>query len=96
MANWFDGKVALVTGAGSHWQSLDPKICRARGKMIVASIAEEGGNETVRLICEAGGEATFVKTDVSQAKEVEALVSRTVESMGGSIAHTTTRALRET
>ncbi len=50
--------------------------------MIVANIVEEGGNETVRLIREAGGEATFVKTDVSQAKEVEALVSRTVEIYG--------------
>lgn len=83
MASWFVGKVALVTGAGSGiGRASAQKFAQEGAKVIVADIVEEGGNETVRLIREAGGEATFVKTDVSQAKEVEALVSRTVETYG--------------
>ncbi len=83
MANWFVGKVALVTGAGSGiGRASAQKFAQEGAKVIVADIVEEGGNETVRLIREAGGETTFVKTDVSQAKEVEALISRTVEAYG--------------
>ncbi len=83
MANWFVGKVALVTGAGSGiGRASAQKFAQEGAKVIVADLVAEGGNETVRLIREAGGEATFVKTDVSQAKEVETLISRTVETYG--------------
>lgn len=83
MANWFVGKVALVTGAGSGiGRASAQKFAQEGAKVIVADIVAEGGKETVRLIREAGGEATFVKTDVSQAREVEALISSTVEIYG--------------
>ena len=42
----------------------------------------EGGEETVAQIKAAGGEATFVRADVSQRADVEALVRQTVESYG--------------
>ena len=42
----------------------------------------EGGQETVRLITAAGGEGLFVKTDVSKAAEVEALIKQTVATYG--------------
>src|SRR5262249_28480070 len=42
----------------------------------------DGGQQTVHLIRENGGEATFVRTDVSQAVEVQALISKAVETYG--------------
>ena len=39
---------------------------------------EEGGQQTVHMIMENGGEATFVQVDVSQAPAVEAMISKTV------------------
>src|SRR4029434_7543525 len=42
----------------------------------------EGGEETVRIIKEAGGDALFVTTDVSKAAEVKVLIQKTVETYG--------------
>src|SRR6266487_5664459 len=80
---WFPGKVALVTGAGSGiGRASALKFAHEGAKVIVSDIVAEGGNETVRLIREAGREATFVKTDISQASDVEALVHKAVETYG--------------
>jgi NAD(P)-dependent dehydrogenase (short-subunit alcohol dehydrogenase family) len=80
---WFSGKVALVTGAGSGiGRASALKFAHEGAKVIVSDIAAEGGHETVRLIRAVGGEATFVKTDVSQASDVEALVRMAVETYG--------------
>jgi NAD(P)-dependent dehydrogenase (short-subunit alcohol dehydrogenase family) len=43
---------------------------------------EDGGQQTVHMITEQGGEAIFVRTDVSQAVEVQALISKAVETYG--------------
>ena len=83
MAGRLDGKVALVTGGGSGiGQATALIFAREGAKVVVADITVEGGEETVRQIQAAGGDATFVKTDVSQAAEVEALVNKTVETYG--------------
>ncbi len=83
MAGRLDGKVALVTGGGSGiGQATAPIFAREGAKVVVADITVEGGEETVRQIQAAGGDATFVKTDVSKAAEVETLVNKTVETYG--------------
>jgi NAD(P)-dependent dehydrogenase (short-subunit alcohol dehydrogenase family) len=43
---------------------------------------EEGGHQTVHMITENGGEATFVQVDVTSASAVEAMISKTVETYG--------------
>ena len=83
MAGRLAGKVALVTGGGSGiGQATALIFAREGAKVVVADITVDGGEETVRQIQAAGGDATFVKTDVSQAAEVEALVNKTVETYG--------------
>ena len=47
---------------------------------MVSDIVVEGSEETVQQIKAAGGEVTFVKADVSQAADVEALITKTVET----------------
>src|SRR2546426_300950 len=68
-------QMALVTGAGSGiGRATAQRFTEEGAKVIVDDIDEQDGNETVRLIGEAGGEVTFIKADVSQASEVEALI----------------------
>lgn len=68
-------KVALITGAGSGIGRAASLLFASEGaRVVVADIASEGGEETVRLIVAAGGNAVFVKTDVTD----EASVARAV------------------
>ena len=79
----FEGKVALVTGAGSGiGRASALAFARERAHVVVSDVSDEGGEETVRLIQGAGGEATFVHADVSRAGEVQALIDEVVRSLG--------------
>jgi len=83
MAGQLDGKVALVTGGGSGiGRATCLAMAREGAKVAVADVVVEGGQETVRLIQDAGGEAIFIKVDVSNAAEVEAMVQQAVASYG--------------
>jgi len=83
MAGLVEGKVALVTGGGS---GIGRQAClvfaREGAQVVVCDVAVEGGQETVGQIEQAGGRATFIRADVAQAAEVEALVAKTVETYG--------------
>lgn len=83
MAEQLNGKVVLVTGAGAGiGRAVALASAREGARVVVSDIAVEGGEETVRMIGDAGGEAVFVGADVSKAAEVEALVGGAVESYG--------------
>ena len=78
-----DGKVALITGAGSGIGRASALVFAREGaKVALADIVVEGGEETVRMVKEAGGEAFFIKADVSNAADVEAMVNTVVETYG--------------
>ena len=78
-----DGKVALITGAGSGIGRASAILFAEEGaQVVVADLNEADGAETVRLIKEAGGEAIFVPVDVRKAALVEAMVKRAVETFG--------------
>ena len=79
----FTGKVAIVTGASSGIGRTSALFYAREGaKVVVSDVNEEGGQETVRLIQAAGGEAFFIKTDVANPADCETLVKRTVEKFG--------------
>jgi NAD(P)-dependent dehydrogenase (short-subunit alcohol dehydrogenase family) len=83
MAGRVEGKVALVTGGASGiGRATALTFAREGAKLIIADMNEEGGQQTVHMITEQGGEAIFVRTDVSQAIEVQALISKAVETYG--------------
>jgi NAD(P)-dependent dehydrogenase (short-subunit alcohol dehydrogenase family) len=76
----FNNKVALVTGATSGiGRATAIAFAESGAKVALAGRREEEGAQVVREIEKLGGEALFVRTDVSREADVEALVSKTVE-----------------
>jgi len=83
MAGLVDGKVALVTGGGSGiGRATSLALAQEGATVVVSDIVVAGGEETVRMIKDAGGKASFIKADVSKNAEVEALIKKAVETYG--------------
>ncbi len=78
-----DNKVAIITGAGSGMGKATAVLFAKEGaKVVIAEIAAKAGEETVRIVKEGGGEAIFVKTDVSKAQEVKEMVKAAIDTYG--------------
>lgn len=84
MTKQFEGKVALVTGGASGIGRVTAKMFASEGAKVVVVTGSnvKGGKETVELITDMGGEARFIKCDVSKLKEVKAMVDKTVDIYG--------------
>jgi NAD(P)-dependent dehydrogenase (short-subunit alcohol dehydrogenase family) len=78
-----EGKAALVTGAGSGIGRAAAEVFAREGaRVIVSDVNVSGGEETVAAIQKKGGEARFIRCDISKPAEVEALIRGTVEAFG--------------
>jgi NAD(P)-dependent dehydrogenase (short-subunit alcohol dehydrogenase family) len=79
----FLGKVALITGGSSGiGRATAIAFAKQGAKVVVASRRIQESEETVQLIRNAGGEAFFVRTDVSQEADVKTMVEKTIEIYG--------------
>jgi NAD(P)-dependent dehydrogenase (short-subunit alcohol dehydrogenase family) len=77
-------KVALITGAGSGIGRESALLFAREGaQVVVGDVNVIGGEQTVEQITAAGGQATFVKVDVSKAAEVKAMIEAAEVTYGG-------------
>jgi len=80
----FSGKVALVTGGGSGIGRAAARCFAEAGAIVVvADIDAAAGEDTARMLRDAGGSAHFIQTDVTDARQVDHLVDAAVARFGG-------------
>jgi NAD(P)-dependent dehydrogenase (short-subunit alcohol dehydrogenase family) len=83
LAGLFRGKAALVTvGSSGIGRAAAVAFAREGARVAIAARREFQGEQTAALIRERGGEAVFVKTDVSESAEVETMVAAAVGAFG--------------
>ena len=76
-----DGKVALITGAGTGIGRATARAMAAEGaKVVVAEINAAAGEQTAQIIAQAGGDCIAVPTDVTQEDSVRAAIDTAVRS----------------
>jgi Dehydrogenases with different specificities (related to short-chain alcohol dehydrogenases) len=78
-----EGKVALVTGGASGiGKATAIALADAGAAVVIADIDECGGRESQRIIEDAGGRATFLKTDVTRQQDIERMIAFADETFG--------------
>ena len=81
--NGYEQRVAVITGAAAGIGRATALAFAARGaRVVVADIDEQGGQQVVGAARENGGEAMFVRCDVTRDADVQALVATTLEHYG--------------
>lgn len=78
-----EGKVAIITGAAMGMGEATARLfAEAKAKVIIADFNEEKGQAVAQSIKDAGGEAAFVKVDISKSEQVKAMVDFAVQTYG--------------
>ena len=83
MSTHLDGKVVVITGAGSGFGRLVAQMTAARGARVVAAdIDADAARATVDSVTRAGGDAIAHTVDVTDRAAMHALAARAVEHFG--------------
>jgi len=83
MSRLLEGKVISVTGAGTGiGEGSALVLAREGATLILSDIDREAVEETAQRVLQAGGKAIAVRTDVSDAAQVQALVDLAVKQFG--------------
>jgi len=78
-----DGKAALVTGGGSGLGRASAiALARAGATVTITDVNEAGGKETAALVEQAGGDADFLRADVTEPGDVADMIDNTVARWG--------------
>jgi len=76
-------RVALITGGGSGiGRATALLFAREGARVVIADHVSEGAEEVVRLIKSQGGEAAFVRADVSRSADVQSMIKTTIDTCG--------------
>lgn len=79
----FENKVVLITGGATGiGLATARRFAQEGAKVVIASRNQAAGEQAVADIRAAGGEATFIQTDVTQEAQIEALIKQTLETYG--------------
>src|SRR5881398_133104 len=80
----FDGKIAIVTGAGSGFgEAIATRFAREGARVVVADVNEENGRRVASAIAREGGTARFFRADVSRSADVRAMIDEARSGFGG-------------
>ncbi|HTT74654.1 MAG TPA: glucose 1-dehydrogenase [Candidatus Binataceae bacterium] len=83
MANLLEGKIALITGCGSGiGRAAAINFAREGAIVTGADVNREGGEATIKMIRESGGKADFAPADVTDAAQVQNLITGIVKAHG--------------
>jgi dihydroanticapsin dehydrogenase len=83
VAGRLQDKRVVITGAAANIGAETAALFAQEGARIVIGDIDSGADGTAQSIRDAGGEATFVHTDLTKEDEVRALIERTVDAVGG-------------
>lgn len=79
-----DGKVAIVTGAGSGIErAIALRYAQEGARVVLSDVNEQSGRETLHTFKVSGGEGLFLKADVSKPEDHQTLVNAAVKTFGG-------------
>lgn len=79
-----NGKIAIITGAGSGiGRATVLRLARDGASIVVADMSEAGARETVELVEQAGGKATAVRVDVTSSADLDEMFSVAESAYGG-------------
>ena len=77
------GKVALITGGARGMGAAEAKLFAQEGaKVVIADVLETEGRQTEAAITETGGDAVFVRVDVTQESDWESAIRTAVDRFG--------------